>query len=111
MPARRYCYACDLKDDPQLIEAYKKYHAAVWPEIEQSIRDAGILDVQIYLTGNRLVMLVDVDDSFDPAVKAKMDAEDPKVQEWENLMWDYQQALPWAEPGQKWVEMQQIYQL
>ncbi len=111
MPVRRYCYACDLKDDPELIEAYKKHHAAVWPEIEQSIRNAGIIDVQIYLTGNRLVMIVDADASFDPAVKAKMDAGNAKVQEWEKLMWNFQQSLPWAKPGEKWVEMRQIYQL
>ncbi len=111
MTTRRYCLACDLKNDPDLIAEYKAHHAAVWPEINQSLRDSGIEEVQIYLTGNRLFMIMEVNDSFDPEVKAKMDEKNPKVQEWEQLMWKFQQALPWAKPGEKWVEMQQIYQL
>eukprot|EP00297_Palpitomonas_bilix_P025150 CAMPEP_0113873364 /NCGR_PEP_ID=MMETSP0780_2-20120614/3727_1 /TAXON_ID=652834 /ORGANISM="Palpitomonas bilix" /LENGTH=56 /DNA_ID=CAMNT_0000858997 /DNA_START=504 /DNA_END=674 /DNA_ORIENTATION=+ /assembly_acc=CAM_ASM_000599 len=54
---------------------------------------------------------MDVNDNFDGEKKAKMDAENPKVQEWEQLMWKFQKALPWAKPGQKWVPMDKIYQL
>ena len=109
----RYCYSCDLKDNPKLIAEYKQHHAAgnVWPEIINSIRDAGIVDMQIYLTGNRMFTIMDVDETFDPEEKAKMDTKNPKVQEWEQLMWKYQKALPWAEEGAKWVKMEKIFQL
>ncbi len=113
MKTQRYCYACDLKDDSKLIEEYKKHHAKgnTWPEINKSIRDAGIVDMEIYLTGNRLFMIMEVDDSFSTEKKAKMDAENPKVQEWETLMWDYQQALPWAKDGEKWIAIERIFKL
>ena len=110
---RRICLALDLKNDPELIAAYKQHHApgSVWPEITQSIRDAGIVAMDIYLSGNRLFMIMEVDETFDPSKKARMDAENQQVQAWEALMWDYQQALPWATEGQKWIEMDQIFSL
>ncbi len=113
MTTKRFCYSCDLKENPKLIEEYKAYHAEgkAWPEITKSIKDAGITDMQIYLTGNRMFMIMEVDDTFDPAKKAKMDANNSKVQEWENLMWDYQQELPWAEKGEKWIALEKIFQL
>jgi len=113
MRTKRLCFSCDLKDDPQLIAEYKQYHAAgnAWPEINQSIKDAGIVDMQIYLTENRMFMIMEVDKTFDPEKKAKMDAKNPKVQEWEKLMWKYQKGLPWAKEGEKWVQMEKVFQL
>ncbi|WP_435654498.1 L-rhamnose mutarotase [Cellulophaga baltica] len=113
MSIKRYCYSCDLKDDSKLIAEYKAYHAEgkAWPEITKSIKDAGIVDMQIYLTGNRMFMIMEVNDTFNPDKKAAMDAQNPKVQEWENLMWDYQQELPWAEKGEKWISLDKIFQL
>ncbi|MEP2239086.1 MAG: L-rhamnose mutarotase [Maribacter sp.] len=110
---KRLCFSCDLKDNPDVIGAYKKYHAEgnAWPEITSSIKDAGITDMQIYLTGNRMFMIMEVDETFDPIKKAEMDAANPKVQEWENLMWDFQQALPWAKNDEKWIALEQIFQL
>ncbi len=114
MSVERYCFACDLKDDSALIAEYKEYHAAgkAWPEITKSITDAGIVDMQIYLTGNRMFMIMDVDTNvFDPEKKAEMDANNPKVKEWEDLMWKYQQELPWAAKGEKWIPMEKIFKL
>jgi len=113
MKTQKYYLACDLKDDPALIEKYKEYHAPgnAWPEITKSIKDAGIVDMQIYLTGNRLFMVMEVDDTFDPEKKAEMDAGNPKVQEWETLMDTFQQRIPWAKDGEKWIMMDQIFQL
>lgn len=110
---QRFCLALDLKDDPALIETYKNYHAPgkVWPEITDSIKSAGILDMEIYLSGNRMFMIMEVDESFDAARKAALDAANPKVQEWETLMWTFQQALPWAKPGEKWLKMDRIFKL
>ncbi|UXX81392.1 L-rhamnose mutarotase [Reichenbachiella carrageenanivorans] len=110
---QRYCLALDLKNDPVLIEKYKAYHAqgGVWPEILESIKSAGITDMQIFCTGNRLFMIMEVSASFDSTQKAKADAENPKVQEWETLMDQFQLPLPWAKEGQKWVPMDQIFGL
>ncbi|WP_236960379.1 L-rhamnose mutarotase [Joostella atrarenae] len=105
--------ACDLKQDQQLIEKYKEYHAAgnAWPEITKSIKEAGILDMEIYLTGNRLFMVMEVNETFDFDTKAYMDANNKKVQEWESLMQNFQQELPWAPKGIKWLPTEQIFKL
>jgi L-rhamnose mutarotase len=107
----RYCLALDLKNDPVLIAEYEKYHRHVWPEIMESIKDAGIEMLQIYRTGNRLFMIIETRDDFSFEKKAMLDAANPKVQEWETLMWNFQQALPWARPGEKWVLMEKIFGL
>ena len=111
MRLTRYCLALDLKDDPQLIAEYKKYHEAVWPEILESIKAAGVETAEIYLAGNRMFMILDVNDSFSFEKKGAMDAANPKVQEWETLMWKYQQALPIAKEGEKWVLMDKVWEL
>jgi len=108
---RKYCLALDLLDDPELIEAYKKHHKRVWPEILESIKDSGILNLEIYNTSNRLFMIMEVDDTFSFEDKSKKDSENPKVQEWETLMWKYQKALPTSKKGEKWVLMDQIFKL
>lgn len=107
----RYCFALDLKDDPALIKAYEAYHQQVWPEIIASIKDAGIIRLEIFRYANRLMMLMEVDESYNSERKAAMDAENEKVQEWETLMWNYQQALPGTKPGEKWVLMERIFEL
>ena len=108
---RRWCLALDLKDDAELITEYCRLHEEIWPEIAASIREAGIVDMEIWRTGNRLTLIMEADERFDPSTKAIADAANPRVAEWESLMWRYQQALPWAAPGQKWVEMDRIFQL
>jgi L-rhamnose mutarotase len=108
----RYCLALDLVDDPALIAEYEAYHQRIWPEIDASIRGAGVIDMTIYRAGNRLFMIMETDDeTFSFEKKAAADATNPKVQEWEALMWKYQQALPIAKPGEKWLLMDKIFQL
>jgi L-rhamnose mutarotase len=107
----KYCLALDLIDDPKLIAEYEAYHRAVWPEILQSITDSGILHMEIYRTGNRLFMIMETADSFSFDHKSKSDEANPKVQDWEKLMWKYQQALPNAKPGEKWMLMDKIFSM
>lgn len=108
---KRYCLALDLKDDPELIQGYEKLHEAISPEIRQSIVDAGIEVMDIYRVGNRLFMIMETDDDFSFEEKEAMDKANPKVQEWETMLWKYQQALPFAKPGEKWVLMEKIFSL
>jgi L-rhamnose mutarotase len=104
----RYCLALDLKDDPKLIEEYRWHHQNVWPEVTESIRRAGIENLEIYLLGNRMFMILEVNDLFSWEVKRKADAENLRVQEWEQLMARFQQVLPMAKPGEKWLLMERI---
>jgi L-rhamnose mutarotase len=108
---KRYCLTLDLKDDPELIAEYRRYHQKIWPEITQSIKDAGIADMEIYLLGTRMFMIMEVDESFSFEAKAKGDRGKPQVREWEELMWKFQKPLPQAKPGEKWLLMERIFKL
>ena len=107
----KYCFAVDLKDDTIAIAAYEEYHKSVWPEIIKSIKDADIHVMDIYRVANRLFMIMETGDSFSFEKKAAMDAGNDIVVQWEKLLWDYQQALPCAKPGEKWVLMNKIFSL
>lgn len=107
----RYCLALDLKNDKKLITEYEKHHQKIWPEIIDSIKNSGITDMQIYRASNRLFMIMETDEKFSFEQKNEMDNANPKVQEWEELMWKYQQALPGAKPGEKWILMDKIFDI
>ena len=107
----RHCLTLDLKDDATAIAEYKRYHVKIWPEVRDSLFDAGIVDMEIYLAGTRLFMIMDVDDTFSLAAKAAADAANPKVQEWEAIMGQFQQPLPQSRPGQRWVAMERVFNL
>jgi len=108
---KRFCLALDLKDDPKLISEYENYHKNIWPEIVKSIKESGIQKMEIYRTGNRLTMIIETNDSFSFQKKAEADNNNPNVQEWEKLMWKYQQAIPHAKPEEKWVLMEKIFEV
>jgi len=110
---KKYCLALDLIDDAKLIAEYESRHKRenAWPEIVKSITDSGINNMEIYRTGNRLFMIIETDDSFSFKRKNAMDAANDKVQEWEKLMWRFQQPLAWAKDGEKWIVMDKIFQL
>lgn len=110
---KRLCFALDLKDDPKLIQSYIEWHRPGGPPaaVTRAIRESGIDVLEIYLCGNRLFMILEAPDSFSPEAKGADDAANPEVQRWEELMWNFQQALPWAAPGQKWVPAERIYDL
>lgn len=109
----RLYFALDLHDDPQSIAEYERWHRPehIWPEIVASLRAAGVRELEIFRTGNRLVLAMEVAEDFDGAAKAAADAANPRVQAWEALMDTFQRRLPWAKPGQKWVPMERIFSL
>lgn len=109
----RHCLALDLKDNPALIAEYKNYHRCgnVWPEIIESIKTSGIEQAEIYLVGNRLVMILEVSEDFSFEAKQAADMNNPKVVEWETLMWKFQQQLPWSTGDEKWMLMDKIFTL
>jgi L-rhamnose mutarotase len=108
---KRHCLTLDLKDDPRLIAEYKKYHEKIWPEITVSLKESGIENAEIYLLGTRMFMILEVNDHFSFESKARADLQNPKVCEWEELMWKFQKALPQAKAGEKWLLMERIFEL
>jgi L-rhamnose mutarotase len=111
MKTKRYCLTLDLKNDPELIAEYKKHHEKIWPEVYKSIKASGIIEMEIYLFGNRLFMIMETNEEFSFDKKAILDMNNPKVEEWETLMWKYQEPLPGSLPGEKWKIMDMIFSL
>ena|SRR5688572_32817969 len=109
--SKRFCFALDLKDDSARIAEYEAHHRKVWPEVVDGFHRAGIQNVELYRTGNRLFMILETDDAFSFDKKKEIDEKDPVIQRWEELMSTYQQQLPWAAPGERWIEMTPIYKL
>jgi L-rhamnose mutarotase len=101
----------DLRRDAALIAEYEAWHRDVWPEIKAGILDSGIESMEIYRLEDRLLMIMEVSPEFSFAGKAEMDAANPAVQRWEELMWKYQVAIPGGKPGEKWRLMERIFLL
>jgi L-rhamnose mutarotase len=109
----RHCLALDLHDDPDTIATYTRWHAPGGPPtaVIRSIRAAGILQMQIWLTGPRLFMIMETGPGFSPEAKAAADAADADVRAWEQMMGALQRPLPWADPGEKWLAAACIFDL
>lgn len=107
--SKKYLLTLDLKDNPELIQQYEEHHKAVWPEVLLSIKESGIQNMEIYRLGNRLCMIMETADDFTFERKGKLDALSPKVAAWEELMWTYQQPLRGAADGEKWMQMNKIF--
>jgi len=112
-PYKRYCKTLELKDDPELIENYRKVHAAgaVWPEILKGMHEVGILNMEIYLLGNRLFMIMDTVDDFDHDKAMEELATKPKQAEWEAWVARFQQSNSDASAGEKWKLMERIFSM
>jgi len=110
---KRYCKTLSLKDDAQLIEDYKKVHApgCAWPEITQGMREVGIIDMEIYILGTRLFMIMDTDADFDHDKSMTELATKPRQSEWESYVSRFQQTSSDATADEKWQLMERIYKL
>jgi len=102
----------DLRPGPDVQEAYRAHHAAVWPPVEESLRAIGIRALEIFALERRLVMVLETDEGFDFVERFAVHvASDRRCAEWEALMKTFQQAPPGAPPGVLWTEMERVYRL
>ena len=104
---------CDMVDDPELIEKYKRLHAmgSVWPEVEAGMKAVGIIDMEIYISGSTLFMIMDTVDHFDHESAFAKLAALPKQAEWEATVAEFQKTTSNASADEKWRLMDRIYKL
>ena len=100
-----------LKDGPGVVEAYKEYHRAVWPEVVEGLKGVGITQMRIFLRGRRLFMCMETVDDFDLDRDFPRYMESQRAQEWDTLMRTYQEPVPEARPDEWWASMEQVYDL
>ncbi|MBL9118668.1 MAG: L-rhamnose mutarotase [Phycisphaerae bacterium] len=108
---KSYAQALDLKSDPSLIEAYRRHHVAVWPEVVTGLRAIGIREMRIWLVGTRLFMLFEAPDDFDPSRDFRIYDRNPRCRRWEEWMRTFQVRLAEAGPQDWWTPMEEIFAL
>ncbi len=109
---KTYALTLNLKDDEEIIEKYKAYHADPWPEPLQGLGEVGIVDMKIYLLGRRMFMFMTTTDSFDSATDfARYVEQNPKAAEWDALMRTLQEPVAEAGEGEWWAMMEQVFDL
>ena len=111
--AKRYCKCMELKDDPNTIDEYKKIHGigAVWPEVTEGMKEIGILNMEIYISGTTLFMIMDTKPDFNHEQAMDKLAKLPRQSEWEAFVANYQDANSDASAGQKWKLLERIYKM
>lgn len=110
--SRRYVFTVNLKDDPAVVDLYKRHHREVWPEVQESLGRAGVEQMDIYLLGRRLVMVVEMRDGLDYRAAFKAHASSsPRVVEWERLMESLQEPPVEARAGEWWAAMEPVFHL
>ena len=110
---KRYCKTLDLNDDPKLIDEYKRWHApgAGWPEITEGMKQVGIIDMEIYIDGTKLFMIMDTRNDFDHDSAMKRLATLPRQAAWETLVSKYQKASPDSSAHEKWRMIERIFKM
>lgn len=112
-PTKRYCQTLDLRDNPELIAEYRRRHAKeiIWPEVIDGIREVGILEMEIYILGTRLFMIVETPVDFDWDEAMNRLATLPRQGEWEDYMSAFQLAAAGATSNEKWRMMERMFHL
>ena len=107
------CFTCDLKNDPELIKEYKQFHQPgnTWKSIVESIQTSGVQEMEIYLVGTRMFMIMKVEENFDLEKKRQLDESNPEVVRWEKLMSTFQQPYAYEGNETKWLKMERIFRL
>jgi L-rhamnose mutarotase len=108
----RFVFTINLRDEPGTVETYRRHHGDVWPEVQASLRQVGVDQMDIYLLGRRLVMIVEMRDGLDYRTAFKTHAaSSPRVAEWERLMKSLQQPVAEARAGEWWAVMEPVFHL
>lgn len=102
---KSFAQALDLKDDPEVIATYERYHREVWPEVLEALKGIGIIRMEIFRSGNHLFMYCTANDDFDPRRDFQSYTASPRAEEWNNLMMTFQQKVPEAEEDDWWAPM------
>ncbi len=113
MKTKRYVQTLDLRNDPELIREYRKWHSKEfhWKEIRDGIRAVGIQEMELYLLGTRVVMVVDTPEDFDWQTAMDRLATLPRQAEWEAFVARLQGCHPDARSDEKWQMMERIFHL
>ena len=106
-----YGMALDLRDDPKLIARYRKEHQRAWPEVLARLREIGVTEMKIFLLGRRMFMYCETRDGFNPATDFPRANDDPKYQQWDELMRTMQERVREARPGEWWARMELVFDL
>ena len=108
----RHVFTVNLRDEPHVVDAYVRHHREVWPEVQASLRAAGVEQMDIYLLGRRLVMIVELRDGLDYRTAFRTHASSsPRVAEWERLMKSLQEPSADARAGEWWAAMEPVFHL
>ena len=112
-PVKRYCQTLDLKDSPELIAEYRRRHSdgEAWSEILDGIRSVGILEMEIYIVGTRLFMIVETPIDFEWETSMKKLSTLPRQEEWEDYMAEFQLVKAGMSSAEKWQLMERIFHL
>jgi L-rhamnose mutarotase len=106
-----YGMALRLRNDPQVIERYKKEHERAWPEVLARLREVGVTEMKIYLLGDRLFMYCETVEGFDPRRDFARTVDDPIYRRWDELMRGMQERVEEARPGEWWAMMEPVFDL
>jgi L-rhamnose mutarotase len=110
---KRYCKTLQLENDRSLIAEYKKLHARgnAWPEITQGMKEVGIIDMEIYLFGTTLFMIMDTEENFEHEKAMTKLAALPRQSEWESVVSKFQKTSVSSSAKEKWILIERIFKL
>ena len=113
MPTKRYCQTLSLKKNPILIEEYHKIHSEekAWPEIRAGIRAVGILEMEIYILGSQLFMIIETPLDFDWKIAMDKLSNLPRQAEWEKYVSKFQDCPCLSSSAEKWKLMERMFYL
>ena len=113
VPVKRYCQTLNLKNSPKLIAEYRKVHSRekAWPEIRAGIRSVGILEMEIYILGSRLFMIVETPLDFDWETAMDRLSHLPRQAECEEYVSKFQECVPTSTSTEKWKLMERMFYL
>ena len=104
-----FALTLNLKDDQRLVAEYLEHHRRVWPDVLEALRDTGVMDIKIYLSGRRLLMVMVAPEGFDPERSSVEYRKNPIAARWDTLMKDYQEKVAEAGPDQWWMPLTPVF--